>query len=141
MGKTVKLHRPYVPMAVRLAVARRQFDETPADKRWINDKALLDLYLATLFGDQYRSVHLDHDPPLFLRERNGDQYTPDANDPNYLVYRTKEDHRIKTFVHGDGAQRSDMAQRRYLKRAAKNRKPKVKFKPRRTKHIRREQPR
>ena len=68
-------------------------------------------YLAALFGDQL--VHLDHDPPLMLRVRtkNGG-YLPDANDPDYLVWRTADDHRIKTFVKGDGAQLSDAGKRR-----------------------------
>lgn len=67
--------------------------------------------LAVMFGNQ--PVHLDHDPPLMLRRMkpNG-EYAPRANHPSFLVWRTKEDHRIKTFVRGDGAQLSDAGKRR-----------------------------
>jgi len=73
---------------------------------------------------------LDHDPALINRPYNpkiknvAARYTPNANDPNYLIYRTKEDHDIKTRVHGDGAQYSDLALRRKLKRIERNRDPK-----------------
>ena len=70
--------------------------------------------LRCMFGE-HRKLHLDHDPPLCLREiidaENG-VYKPDANDPDYLTYRTVSDHRIKTYIRGDGAQFSDAAKRR-----------------------------
>ena len=43
-------------------------------------------------------------------------YYPDANDPEFLIYRTKAAHDIKTRVHGDGAQLSDLAIARKRKR-------------------------
>jgi hypothetical protein len=90
-----------------------------------SSKKQLDYLLFVIFRE--RKVHLDHDPPLCNRFKimsdSGEVvgYIPHANDPNYLVYRTIEDHRKKTYIRGDGAQRSDVSQRRYLKRVAENR--------------------
>ncbi len=111
----MRLPRPHIPNSVRLQVALRQ-----------------------LFGDG-ASAELDHTPALAQRKFNprSGKYTPDANDPAYLVYRLRDDHRTKTYVRGDGAQRSDVSQQRYLKRIATRKKPRAKFKPRKTKHIRR----
>jgi hypothetical protein len=71
----------------------------------------LELMLIRMFGTT--RVHLDHDPPLMLRRRtrNGG-YKPDANDPEHLIYRTAEEHFIKTWMRGDGAQLSDAGKRR-----------------------------
>ena len=69
--------------------------------------------LGRMFGDQ--KVHLDHDPPLMLRhiiDAEKGIYDPAANNPRYLVYRTEEEHRLKTYVRGDGAQLSDAGKRR-----------------------------
>lgn len=113
----MKLVRPYIPLSVRLEVALRQ-----------------------LFGDE--PFHLDHDPALCNRTigygPNGEvYYEPAANDPDFLIYRNAESHRVKTFIKGEGARRSDMGQRRYLKRVIARRNPKPRFKPRAAKHIRR----
>lgn len=142
-----RLVRPYIPLTVRLQVVTRQMKIAGLEK-------IADTYLKTInltksqklkqmlghLGLAYQA-HLDHDPPLCNRQRYADttgiHYEPGANDPDYLIYRKVEDHRTKTFVRGEGALRSDMAQRRYLKRVAKNRKPKREFKPRRAKQIRR----
>jgi len=138
----MRAYRPYIPYSVRALVAERQADakgfrpdpKLPANLR-------LRSCLIFLFGTA--KVHLDHDPALENRtkimRRDGQigGYIPPANDPNFLIYRIAEDHRIKTYVRGDGALRSDVSQHRYLKRVASNRKPKAAFKPRRTKHIRR----
>jgi len=72
--------------------------------------------LKLLFANQ--PFQLDHDPALVNREFNkrNHRYTPDANDPVYLVYRTKDAHDIKTRVRGDGAQHSDLGLRRKMKR-------------------------
>jgi hypothetical protein len=48
-------------------------------------------------------------------------YVPPANDPAFLVYLSKDEHDIETRVRGLGAQRSDLGQRRYNKKVAKNR--------------------
>lgn len=129
----MKLLRPYIPLKVRVEVAFRQMflkdmaGLVDARLRARPDRERLDEAIHALFGKA--RVHLDHCPPLMLRERRRDgTYVPDANDPEFLVYRSKEDHRTKTFVRGDGAQRSDMGQRRYLKKVAANRKPKRKHK-------------
>ena len=110
-------------MHVRLKVAERQASERGlhSDEKKLVPR--LKALLRLLFGDA--ACDLDHDPPLMLRGKRlrGHRtfYIPDANDPAHLVYRLTEDHRIKTFVRGDGAQRSDMAQRRYLRRLDQNR--------------------
>lgn len=81
----MKRPRPYIPLEVQLEVALR-----------------------LLFGKDVEA-HLDHDPPLRARafnDRTG-QYFPDANDPDYLVWRDKEGHRIKTYVRGEHGQYSD----------------------------------
>jgi len=148
----MKLPRPHIPYRIRVIVAARQCVEhgwTIYPEEGDSYSAQLKKLLKLLFGDQ--RWHLDHDPPLMSREQVTQQYydagtralkyrnfyRPDANDPDHLIYRTVEDHRIKTFVRGDGATRSDISQQRYLKRVAKNRKPKHTFKPRKAKQVRR----
>lgn len=142
----MKPNRPYIPYSVRVQVAARQAIAAGVYPRgteigsWPYARQLREL-LYVLFGDE--KVHLDHDPALENRQkvirRDGQigGYTPAANDPEFLIYRIVEGHRIKTYVRGDGAQRSDVSQRRYLNRIERNRKPKKEFKPRRAKHIRR----
>jgi hypothetical protein len=81
------MKRPYIPLPIRL------------------EAALLQL------GLDQKTAELDHDPALELRERvyvwrydrtmlsdHGGQYytVPDANDPKYLVWRSKADHARKT---------------------------------------------
>jgi hypothetical protein len=143
----MKLPRPYIPLSVRLAVVTRQCREAGIGVAPTSSKKaeLINACLRRLFSDA--KVHLDHDPALCNRglviakvSKGVGKivgYEPDANDPDFLIYRIKPNHEIKTRVRGDGAQRSDFAQRRYLKRVAKNRTEKKKFKPRRAKHIRR----
>jgi hypothetical protein len=137
----MRLPRPYIPLDVRIAVARRQLR---LGHDWnLSNYSLekkLKMLLLCLFGAE--KYHLDHDPALMLRDivRTKDgklKYMPDANDPDFLIYRERQDHRIKTIVRGDGAQRSDLSQRRYLKRIATKQSRRRKFKPRRAKHIRR----
>jgi hypothetical protein len=128
----MKLVRPYVPIPVRIEVIARQLISAHKlrDVLWVattfpKPTAQLEYLLEVMFGKQ--PVHLDHDPPLCLREiidLEKGIYKPDANDPNYLVYRTEEDHRLKTFVRGDGAQLSDAAKRRKeIKRQRKQEEP------------------
>lgn len=82
------MRRPYIPLQTRL------------------DAALLQL------GLDPETAELDHDPALELREKvyawrydrtmlsdkKGDSYytVPDANDPQYLIWRSKADHKRKT---------------------------------------------
>ena len=123
----MKLPRPYIPLAVRASVARRQFHEKfphPLGlKRVLADtypaKRRLGIWLRGLFHDE--PYHLDHDPALCNREFNSrtGKYIPDANDPDFLIYRATTDHNLKTRVHGDGAQLSDLALRRKFKRIEK----------------------
>lgn len=128
----MKLHRPYIPISTRLQVAERQIDRAGL---WLNylsagfrvppypsPTVCLKLALKLLFGDQ--PCHLDHDPSLGARpfnERTG-KYEPDANSLNHLVYRLKEDHRVKTFIRGEHGQHSDIVlikrERRRKRKAA-----------------------
>jgi hypothetical protein len=115
----MKLVRPRVPLAVQVIVAAAQAQRSGHLKAVLHACCLptarqkLDHLLAALFGDE--PVHLDHDPALCLRHlidaENG-IYDPPANDPEFLVYRTAEEHRVKTFIRGIGAEFSDAAKRR-----------------------------
>jgi hypothetical protein len=131
----MRLYRPYVPIAVRIKVAERQLltwkthDQVfVASLQKLSPSRYLEALLAYMF---YSFVfHLDHDPALENRPFNKrtKKYTPDANDPEFLIYRTKEDHRIKTLVRGDGAQLSDAAIARKRKRKErKMRRPKTRW--------------
>jgi hypothetical protein len=134
----MRLLRPYIPLHVRLLVIERQ-----ARAGWnysIMDQKLFEGYFPAL-KDRIRmllqvtfradSVHLDHDPALENRIKVFDDngkligYQPDANDPEYLIYRTKPGHYIKTHVRGDGAQYSDTA---LAKRERKRNRTKKKYK-------------
>lgn len=91
--------------------------------------------LQMLFVDEPR--HLDHQPALVLRDYNPrtERYTPDANDPEYLCYRTVTSHKLKTTIRGDGAQRSDISAMMHQRKMDENRgkrkrRPKVKLKSR-----------
>jgi hypothetical protein len=113
-----RLWRPYIPLIVRCRVVLRQLGEL-----WINDclnwhhRNLSGLLkdrlgkLADLLGCTIKDLHLDHDPPLAARERGGQGkwtvYRPAANDPEYLVYRPKVEHQIKTNVRGEHGQYPD----------------------------------
>ncbi len=142
----MRLPRPYVPLSIRLQVAAQQARELwalePAQikeilgYRWTLS-AKLEALLVFTFAN--KPVELDHEPALAHRAFNPrtGKYTPDANDPAYLVWRLANDHYRKTYQRGDGARRSDASQSRYLKRIEAKRKAKHKFKPRPAKHIRR----
>ena len=127
----MRLKRPHIPIPVRCEVIARQLQmqrkvgtvlrvlATFPDKG-----AQLRIMLKVMFGDE--KVHLDHDPPLCLRhivDADRGIYDPPANDPTYLIYRTEEEHRIKTFVRGDGAQLSDAAKRRKEIRRTRTKRP------------------
>lgn len=82
--------------------------------------------LALIFPNGEKT-HCDHDPPLRARPYNpriknvAARYTPNANDPDYLIHRTIHGHHIKTNVRGDGAQFPD---RVLIKRERRREKPK-----------------
>lgn len=110
------------PLAVRLEVARRQFDVLYLPGFHFADYAnmmrdegrgvgpQLEYVLEVLFGDHKHA--LDHDPALILRPYNprikdvAARYTPHAHDPAALVYRLKEDHQQKTTGRKPGALRT-----------------------------------
>ena len=62
-----------------------------------------------------KDAELDHDPALELRQRTADDYDPAANDPHYLVWRSRTDHMHKTF-RDNGSGRSDIATIAHSKR-------------------------
>lgn len=134
----MRLFRPYVPLAVRVQVASRQLRVIEPSLDWelmqatpsLPDRQRLSLLLGCLFIGE--PCHLDHDPALVNRKFNKrtKKYTPDANDPRYLTYRTKAEHDTKTRVRGDHGQHSDLAlvrKRKKLKRKAAR--PKRKWAP------------
>lgn len=143
-----RLLRPSIPLEVQCRVVLHQLGEMFIDQmldayrydmtvapsyRGKGFKHLLAIRLpalAELLGCERSDLRLDHNPALGLRtkiiNRLGEHvgYEPDANDPEYLIYRTKHDHHLKTNVRGDGAQFSDTAlmkreRKRKLKAAGK----------------------
>ena len=125
----MKQFRPHIPIAVRIKVAQRQLRDFGVvidrdagegiDVYLDRQLAVLAMHLDSV--NLLVPLELDHDPALCNRkfsERTG-RYRPAANDPKFLIYRTKEDHDIKTRVRGDGAQLSDLAMLRKNKRIAK----------------------
>ncbi len=145
-GNPMRLPRPYISLHDRLwlaCVAAHKLGRSKTLRRVMQNtlgmplRRRVPIVLAIIFNNQ--AVELDHDPPLSQRKFNPrtGKYIPDATDRSCLVYRLKDDHRTKTYLRGDGARRSDVSQQRYLKRVAARKKPRAKFKPRKTKHIRR----
>lgn len=138
------LPRPYIPLRVRALVAVIQlhkagvnvFVDARRDRETMS--AHLERRLESLAGvlDCAREdLRLDHNPALVLRDFNKrtGKYKPDANDPDFLIYRTAHDHHIKTNVRGDGALRSDTSERVYRRRVDRNKqKRKVRAKKKRT---------
>lgn len=123
MADMDKRPRPYIPLRVRLQVARRQLEAVGIT----HDRSeALAHALRLLFGND--PCHLDHNPPLRARPYNprikdvAARYTPNANDPEYLIYRTKHEHHIKTNVRGDGAQHPDRVLIKRERRREKDRK-------------------
>lgn len=124
----MKLPRPHIPFVTRCEVAQFQLYRDYGMTVDRNKDETPEVYLDRLLGmlsalkhALFEPLHLDHDPALCNRkfnERTG-KYKPDANDPKFLIYRTKEEHEIKTRVRGDGAQLSDLALRRKNKRIEK----------------------
>lgn len=110
--------RPHILLAVRIQVAERQVRAAgfagilrlePYPQASNAEK--LEICLEFLFGET--PYHLDHNPALILRPYNprikdpAARYTPNANDPDALIYRTTHAHHIKTNVIGDRGQLSD----------------------------------
>lgn len=113
----MRLPRPYVPLAIRVAVIERQLLEVGIPPPIASGSLSVRLYemLWERFGAI--KVELHHRPALVnrRRKRNGD-YDPPANHPDYLIYLPKAEHIIETRVRGIGAQLSDLGQARKRKR-------------------------
>lgn len=144
-----RLYRPHIPLDVRCRVAMRQLGGFDIDRKielehpgaggigYTKLLAMLLMELADLFGScALVDLRLDHNPALGVRQkrRRGKitVYTPDANDPDFLIYRDKHAHHIKTNVRGDGAQYSDtvlMKRERRRKRKKTKRKAKHMSRP------------
>lgn len=128
----MRIPRPYIPIGVKVTVAKRQARAAGCSIDWnALEKLCGDDQLRVLLNVLFPDIvcHLDHDPPLMLRDRtkHGD-YLPDANDPDWMIWRSKDGHRLKTYVRGDGAQLSDAAKRRKeINRKRKATKPKRKW--------------
>lgn len=116
------MKRPYIPLRVRLAVLERQaFVDRQFENeghRWLcidwyrgcNEHRPIGKKVAWLIELLFRDkkVELDHDPALVLRKRNKrtGRYSPDANDPDYLVYRVVDEHLHKSTGRRPGAART-----------------------------------
>lgn len=113
--------RPYIPLSIRVAVAERQYrdrqleteEERLRSMDWYDfvcskkpNGHKLFFLLHVIFGKG--EAQLDHDPALILRKFNArtGRYTPDANDPAYLIYREKAEHQQKTTGRRPGASRT-----------------------------------
>lgn len=127
-----RLLRPHIPLEPRCRVALRQLGEIWPDtvikeNRGKYGRLLRSLLeqLATLLNCELGHLDLDHNPALALREkvmRKGVHigYRPDANDPEYLIYRERRDHVLKTQVRGEGAQFPDRVLIKRERRRAKS---------------------
>ena len=132
--------RKSIPLAVQILVALRQLNRSvddPTRDRQITAKvwlSILKVSLAHQLAGGPCALELHHRPALVNREWNPrtKDTIPPANDPDYLVWLTAEDHDIETRVRGIGAAFSDLAERRRAKRRAK-RKAKAKSNRRRSK--------
>jgi hypothetical protein len=155
-----RLYRPSIPVEVKCRVALRQLGEMfidavieadrprPGDAYMKGIKAFVPrrglgvllaeklAVLAELLNCKIEDLRLDHNPALGARQRRGEGkhtvYMPVANDPEYLIYREKHAHHIKTNIRGDGAQHPDRVlikreRRRTSKNSAKVKKPKRKW--------------
>lgn len=114
----MRIPRPYIPLSVRLAVAERQLWELARKSWWAGYLAHEDRpagvklkecieKLSEILGDV---LQLDHDPALILRKFHVDRrkpeaawFTPNANDPNHLIYRPIGEHGQKTTGRKPGA--------------------------------------
>jgi hypothetical protein len=115
-----RLSRPHIPLHVREMVLDRQMREVGFKPSWASRQGRsvatrLRLKLEEFFG--CAPVELHHQPALVNRQYLGaGLYSPLANDPNYLVYLTADDHDIETRVRGQHGQYSDLAMARKRKR-------------------------
>jgi hypothetical protein len=140
-----RLYRPSIPVEVKCRVLLLQLGEAWPDAMlndWRRKHSILLLHLkgklAALLGCEIADLRLDHDPPLALRpqERRGlgrkIYYTPDANDPEHLIYRPhgaqfEGSHDVKTRIRGEHGQFSDIALIKRQRRRERPPKPKRPF--------------
>ena len=128
-----RLHRPHIPLEVRCRVAMRQLGGFE-DQLKPPYRSLLKVLLVHLC-EKYncKTLQLDHDPALVLRQQSFRTvdgkltlcFTPNANDPTYLIYRAPTDHGQKTH----GLRRPDspeFSDRVLAKRQRRRAKPKRK---------------
>ena len=133
-----RLYRPYIPIKVRREVAIRQLKKVSEPWWAVGHSAAPLSYLlwdlAVRLSCKVEDLRLDHDPALATRRRltlkGKIRYIPDANHPDFLIYRTKHGHHIKTNVRGDGAQYPDrvLIKRERKRREGVRAKPKPKRK-------------
>ena len=118
----IAMKRPAVPLKVRLAVLERQAFIDREFKSDIDRRFCWDWYKLSCKGESIShkikwlmlalfmdgKPELDQAPALCLRKFNPKtgRYTPDANNPNYLVYRAKDEHLQKTTGRKAGAART-----------------------------------
>lgn len=135
--KSVKRERPPQPSArVKIHVAMAQllkldvnaFQHSRREGETL--KAMLGrllVLLAEKLECTVAELRLDHNPALILRAYNprikdvAARYSPHAHSPDDLIYRSTHGHHIKTNVRGDGARRSDTAERMHQRRMDENR--------------------
>jgi hypothetical protein len=140
-----RLYRPSIPLEVKCRVLLRQLGELWPDaviEEWKRKHTsllvILQGRLAKLRTCEIKDLRLDHDPPLALRpqtwNRQGkfDRYVPDANDPEYLLYRPhgaqfEGSHDVKTRIRGEHGQFSDIALIKRQRRRERPPKPKKPF--------------
>lgn len=101
----------------------------------MSDGGKLAILLATLFGDE--PAHLDHNPALRIRiyhpkiKNIAERYSPHAHDPEYLIYRGKHAHHIKTQIKGEHGQFPDRIlikrERRHERKIAGIQRPKARI--------------
>lgn len=117
----MKRPRPHIPLSVRVQVAERQLHESNPTFWAFYVSALkgperiaapwtLTRRLRVLLGELFPDgeYQLDHDPALILRwfSKGSGKYSPRANNPDYLIYRSRPDHQQKTTGRKPGALRT-----------------------------------
>ena len=152
-----RLPRPRIPLDIQLTIALSQLSECHRsaidlrveslrrERRLGTELKIAKLSLAQQFGCEISDLRLDHTWALENRpkvlDRHGEhvEYTPAANDPEWLAYRPHGtqfagSHDVKTRIRGDRGQLSDNAlakkeRRRLRKLDPKRRKAKIKQRP------------
>jgi hypothetical protein len=115
-----RLLRPRIPFETRCRVLLRQLGELWPDAVILAMKGRLEVFcrlkmeeLAAVLDCEAKDLHLDHDPALGARQKVFDAdgehigYIPDANDKDFLIYREKTAHRVKTNHAGEHGQFPD----------------------------------